>query len=144
MRCLLQSGRATERTETPSSDRMPLLFSYGTLQQEDVQLSTFGRRLRAERDELMRFESSSVRIEDPLVVAALGKTHHANVAFNGNDESRVAGIVLEITDAELASVDAYEAAFSYTRVIASLASGRQAWVYVSNRAVRCPQREESG
>ena len=28
---------------------MPLLFSYGTLQQDEVQISTFGRRLEGER-----------------------------------------------------------------------------------------------
>ena len=67
---------------------MPLLFSYGTLQQEKVQLSTFGRRLKGERDELPRFEQSLVRIEDPKVAAAIGQTHHANVKFNGNEESR--------------------------------------------------------
>ena len=108
---------------------MPLLFSYGTLQQEKVQLSTFGRRLKGQRDELAGFEPSSVRIEDPEVVATIGKTHHANVEFNGHEDSRVAGMVFEITDAELASVDEYEAAFSYKRVAAMLVSGKQAWVY---------------
>lgn len=109
---------------------MPLLFSYGTLQQEDVQLSTFGRRLDGQSDELLRFERSLVRIEDPQLVATTGKTHHANATFNGNDDSRVPGMVFEITDAELAGVDKYEAAFVYKRVAAMLASGRQAWVYV--------------
>jgi len=31
---------------------VPLLFSYGTLQEERVQLSTFGRRLSGEPDAL--------------------------------------------------------------------------------------------
>jgi gamma-glutamyl AIG2-like cyclotransferase len=109
---------------------MPLLFSYGTLQQEDVQLSTFGRRLDGQGDELPGFEPSLVRIEDPQVVATTGRTHHANATFNGNEDSRVPGMVFEITDAELASVDKYEAAFSYQRVAAMLASDRQAWVYL--------------
>jgi gamma-glutamylcyclotransferase (GGCT)/AIG2-like uncharacterized protein YtfP len=112
---------------------MPLLFSYGTLQQESVQLSTFGRRLSGQRDELLRFEESSVRIEDPQVAATLGKTHHANVTFNGNENSRVPGVVFEITDTELTSVDQYEVAFLYKRVAAMLASGQQAWVYVHSR-----------
>jgi gamma-glutamylcyclotransferase (GGCT)/AIG2-like uncharacterized protein YtfP len=109
---------------------MPLLFSYGTLQQENVQLSTLGRRLDGRRDELPGYEPSSVRIEDPQVAATIGKTHHANVTFNGNENSRVPGMVFELTDAELSRVDEYEAAFSYKRVAAALASGRQAWVYV--------------
>ena len=39
-------------------------------------------------------------------------------------------MAFEITDAELASADEYEAAFSYKRIAAVLASGRHAWVYV--------------
>jgi len=109
---------------------MPLLFSYGTLQDESVQLSTFGRRLEGQRDQLVSFERSQVKIDDPEVAARLGMTHHANVTFNGNDESRVPGMAFEIAEAELASVDGYEAEFSYTRVDATLASGRRAWVYV--------------
>ena len=45
-----------------ASFAMPLLFSYGTLQQENVQLSTFGRLLQGQRDELLEFERSLVRI----------------------------------------------------------------------------------
>jgi len=52
------------------------------------------------------------------------------VTFNGNDESCVPGMAFEIAEAELASVDGYEAEFSYRRVEATLASGRHAWVYV--------------
>jgi putative acetyltransferase len=114
---------------------MPLLFSYGTLQHEDVQLSTFGRRLDGHIDALPRFDASSVQIEDPALVATLGKTNHANVTFTGNHDSRVTGMALEITDAELASADAYEAAFAYARVAVLLASGRQAWVYVYARPI---------
>lgn len=109
---------------------MPLLFSYGTLQQTPVQISTFGRRLEGQEDELPRFERSLVKIDDPQVVATTGKTHHADVRFNGIEDSRVPGVVFEITDAELASVDEYESAFSYTRVAARLASGKEAWVYL--------------
>jgi hypothetical protein len=39
-------------------------------------------------------------------------------------------MAFEITDAELADVDTYEAAFSYKRVGAMLASGRPVWVYI--------------
>lgn len=109
---------------------MPLLFSYGSLQQEDVQLSTFGRKLDGQRDELSGYETSLVKIEDPEVAASLGKTHHANVTFNGKADRRVPGMAFEISDAEFASVDAYERRFFYERVSTVLASGRQAWVYV--------------
>jgi Gamma-glutamyl cyclotransferase, AIG2-like len=107
-------------------------FSYGTLQQENVQLSTFGRLLEGQTDELLGFEQSLVRIEEPQVVAASGKTHHPIVKFNGRSDSRVSGTAFEITDAELASADRYEVA-AYKRVAAMLASGKQAWVYVDAR-----------
>ena len=107
---------------------MPLLFSYGTLQPEAVQLSTFGRALRGHRDELVGFELSTLRIEDPAFVATSGRSDHAVVTFTGNGEHRVAGMVFEVTDAELASSDAYEPA-GYARVQGTLASGKQAWVY---------------
>jgi gamma-glutamylcyclotransferase (GGCT)/AIG2-like uncharacterized protein YtfP len=109
---------------------MPLIFSYGSLQEENVQLSTFGRRLAGQRDELVGFEPSWVKIEDPQVAAEIGKTQHANVALNELQSNRVAGMVFEITDAELQAVDEYEAAFAYHRVSTTLASGKQAWVYL--------------
>lgn len=111
---------------------MPLLFSYGTLQQESVQLSTFGRSLAGRRDELVEFEQSMVQIEDPAVIATSGKTHHPIVKFNGDAQNRVTGTVFQITDAELAYADAYEVA-AYKRVLAKLASGDQVWVYVDAR-----------
>jgi hypothetical protein len=109
---------------------MPLLFSYGSLQQEDVQFKTFGRRLVGQHDALVGFEPSQVSIDDPRVATALGRTHHANVTSTGSDASRVHGMAFDITDAEFAGVDAYELAYCYQRVTARLASGREAWVYV--------------
>ena len=112
---------------------VPLLFSYGTLQEQQVQLSTFGRLLDGRGDELPRFEPSLVRIEDPQIAAALGRTHHANVTFTGRDESCVRGMVFEVTDAELVAADRYEEAAAYVRIVVTLASGKHAWVYVSSR-----------
>ena len=113
---------------------MPLLFSYGTLQQEDVQLATFRRRLSSQKDELIGYEPSLVKITDPQVAAKLGRTHHANVEATGSDWSRVQGAALEVTDAELESADKYEAPFAYHRIQVTLASGNEAWVYVHQGA----------
>jgi Gamma-glutamyl cyclotransferase, AIG2-like len=107
---------------------MPLLFSYGTLQQEDLQMSNFGRLLQGHPDQLIGFEQSLLKIGDPEFVAKSGKTHHAVVKFNGQYDSRVPGMVFEISDAELAKADRYEPA-RYKRISAMLASGKQAWVY---------------
>ena len=117
---------------------MPLLFSYGTLQLESVQVSTFGRLLEGQKDELPGYEQALVRIEDPKVVAATGRKHHANVMFNGRDDSHVSGTVFEITDAELGAADKYEQLASYIRVAATLASGKRVWLYVDGRSAPRP------
>jgi gamma-glutamylcyclotransferase (GGCT)/AIG2-like uncharacterized protein YtfP len=109
---------------------MPLIFSYGTLQRDDVQLATFGRRLDGERDALLRYAASQVKIEDPVAAARAGRTHHKNATFDDRAGSSMPGMVFDVTEAELAECDAYEAADAYVRVSATLASGRQAWVYV--------------
>jgi hypothetical protein len=111
---------------------MPYLFSYGTLQQDAVQLTTFGRRLQGHADELVGFEQSLRVVEDPAFVARSGKADHAVVRFTGRDDSRVRGMVFEVTDEELAKSDQYEPA-GYRRVAATLASGRRAWVYADAR-----------
>jgi gamma-glutamylcyclotransferase (GGCT)/AIG2-like uncharacterized protein YtfP len=77
-------------------------------------------------------EQSLLRLDDLAFVAASGKADHAIVRFTGRDDSRVTGTVLEVTEQELARADAYEPA-GYERVSATLASGRQAWVYVAAR-----------
>jgi hypothetical protein len=109
---------------------MPRLFSYGTLQQEEVQLATFGRKLVGEKDLLIGYEPSLVPITDPELAARLKKTHHDNAANTGDDWSNVQGTAFEVTDAELAMADTFEAPFSYKRVAVTLASGNDAWVYV--------------
>ena len=111
---------------------MPRLFSYGTLQQDDVQRSTFGRLLSGQADVLPGYAQAMVAIDDPDVVATSGKTHHPIVRHSGVADDRVAGTVFEITDAELAQADRYEVA-AYCRVAVTLASGLAAWVYVDAR-----------
>ena len=109
---------------------MPLLFSYGTLQEERVQLSTFGRLLDGERDDLVGFEEASVRIDDPQEIATAGATHHKNVKFTGRNEDRVSGTAFDVTDSELAAADVYEAKAHYRRIVVTLSSGKRSWVYV--------------
>lgn len=109
---------------------MPLLFSYGTLQQPAVQQSTFGRLLEGSADALVGYEQSLFEVKDPEFVATSGKAHHATARFTGNRESWVPGMVFDVTERELQSADAYEPE-GYVRVLAELASGKQAWVYVA-------------
>lgn len=117
---------------------MPLLFSYGTLQQASVQFSTFGRLLKGQRDELPGFEPAQVKIEDPRLAATTGRTHFDNAVLAGNNDSCVRGMAFEVTDAELAAADQYEAPAGYVRIASTLASGRKAWLYVDARSRRAP------
>ena len=96
---------------------MPRLFSYGTLQHEDVQLSTFGRKLEGEKDLLIGYEPSLVKIPDPEVAKRLHKLHHDNVSKTGDDWSSVQGTVFEVTEAELAKADTFEAQYNYKRCL---------------------------
>lgn len=109
------------------------LFSYGTLQQENVQRAQFGRVLEGVADELVGFRQDMVEITDPDVLAKSGKRFHPIVQRSGDDAERVAGTVFLITPAELAAADAYEVS-DYVRVEAPLASGSRAWVYVKRGA----------
>ncbi len=111
------------------SERTERLFSYGTLQQENVQLSTFGRLLKGVPDALVGFKQDLIEITDPDVLAKSGERFHPIVTRSGDAGDRVAGAVFEITAAELAAADAYEVD-DYARVEGQLASGSKAWVYV--------------
>lgn len=122
------------QTDQPFSER---LFSYGTLQLEQVQLATFGRKLDGEADEMPGFSLTMLKIDDPEVVKTSGKTHHPVVAYTGNPADRVAGAVFAITAQELAHADDYEVA-AYRRDRVTLASGVSAWVYVDASMPRQP------
>jgi hypothetical protein len=109
---------------------MTLLFSYGTLRDEAVQLALFGRTLVGRKDQLVGFEQAWIRVQDPRFASTSGKSDHAIVRVSRNAQARVEGTALEVTEAELLCADDYEPV-EYRRVVATLASGRRAWVYAS-------------
>lgn len=108
---------------------MENLFSYGTLQQENVQLATFNRKLEGDLDFITGYKLSLLEIKDRQVIATSGKTHHPIVEYSGNASDMVAGTVFKISQAELLQADAYEVS-DYKRVRAKLKSGGETWVYV--------------
>jgi hypothetical protein len=73
-----------------------------------------------------------LKIEDPSVVATSGKTHHPIVRFTGRAGDEVAGVMFQVTPAEILDADRYEVA-AYLRIGVALKSGRRAWVYVDKR-----------
>jgi hypothetical protein len=113
--------------ETPN---VPL-FSYGTLQQENVQLATFGRLLEGRPDALVGFALAPIRISDPHVVALSGAAVHHIARRTGDPADRIPGILFAVTPAELEAADAYEV--DYGRIEVVLASGAKAFVYADAR-----------
>ncbi|MBM9487021.1 gamma-glutamylcyclotransferase [Pseudomonas sp. ICBG1301] len=111
------------------TEQTVLLFSYGTLQDQAVQLATFGRELKGRVDSLPGYKQSWVDITDPAVLAASGKTHHPIVQESRDLSDEIAGTVFEISEQELFAADKYEVA-DYRRVGVVLKSGASAWVYV--------------
>lgn len=109
---------------------MPFLFSYGTLQQKQVQLANFGRELSGLQDTLRGYVVGEIRIADERVLRESGEAIHPILRFTGNSNDEVPGTVFEVSEAELAQADDYEVD-DYERVAATLKSGMECWVYAA-------------
>lgn len=108
---------------------MENLFSYGTLQNDNVQIETFGRLLTGQKDILTGYKKTMVKIEDENVVATSGEAYHPIINHTGNADDEIGGTVYQITKDELMQADEYEVD-SYKRIAVQLKSGKSAWVYV--------------
>ena len=109
---------------------MENLFTYGTLQNEEVQLETFGRRLEGHADALPQYTLKTIEIKDQEFVAKSGTAIHRNLQFTGVASHFVEGTVYSVTREELEQADAYEPE-GYKRLLVELKSGAKAWVYVN-------------
>jgi gamma-glutamylcyclotransferase (GGCT)/AIG2-like uncharacterized protein YtfP len=107
-----------------------LLFSYGTLQNIEVQLETFERELIGFNDVLLGYKLNKVKINDQNVVVLSGESYHPIAIVTCDCADEIPGMVFEITTEELAQSDKYEVD-EYQRVMGKLKSGKNAWVYVS-------------
>ncbi len=108
---------------------MHYLFSYGTLQLENVQLESFGRKLVGELDSLSGFKIEQLKIKAENVLAVSQQEFHP-IAIKSNDVSdKIKGVLFEITSAELAKVDTYEVS-DYKRIKAVFDSKKEGWVYI--------------
>ena len=106
-----------------------LLFSYGTLQQPEVQLANYARLLTGTPDVLSGYRLAPLHITDPYVVKVSGKAVHTIARASASANDRIDGSEFELSEEELAATDAYEVDV-YARVEVTLGSGRKAWVYV--------------
>ena len=111
-------------------DGKVLLFSYGTLRNREVQMANFGRELAGREDVLLGYVRRWVMAADPEVAAMTGEAEYASVEPSAVAEDAVAGMVFEISEAELEAADRYEEAALYRRILVTLGSGERAWVYV--------------
>ena len=107
---------------------MPRLFSYGTLRQPKVQAELFGGPVPFSPDTLHGWVECDVTVTDSDVIRLSGKAVHPGLVRG--EGPPIAGAVLELTDTQLAAADDYEVS-DYARVDVTLASGREAIVYVS-------------
>lgn len=107
------------------------LFSYGTLQLENVQLETYGRKLNGKKDILEGFKIDELEIFDERVLQKSGKNFHPIAIPSQNKSDCIEGVIFEITEQELLETDNYEVS-DYKRVLKTFKSGNKAWVYIYN------------
>jgi gamma-glutamylcyclotransferase (GGCT)/AIG2-like uncharacterized protein YtfP len=104
------------------------LFSYGTLQRDDVQLALFGRLLNGTKDVLNDYQITSIEITDESFLAKGEDKIQRTLVPSKNDS--VEGTVFEISEEELLLSDTYEPD-NYQRVKVILQSGTETWIYLA-------------
>lgn len=108
---------------------MVYLFSYGTLQKEQVQLETFGRLLNGEKDFLTGYILKMLEITDPEVLRKSNQKYHPILEFSGNGKDEVEGMLFEVTEDEILQADEYEVD-DYKRIETTFKSGKKGFIYV--------------
>jgi gamma-glutamylcyclotransferase (GGCT)/AIG2-like uncharacterized protein YtfP len=109
---------------------MVLLFSYGTLQQKNVQLANFGRELVGVKDILPGYIIGEITITNERVIKESGKDVHLILRYTGKPSDKVRGTVFEISSEELLKADDYEVD-DYQRKSVMMNSGRECWIYAA-------------
>ncbi len=99
--------------------KLELLFTYGSLQWENIQLELFDRKLNGSPDRLVGFQQKAQKLAGLYPI----------VYHTGNADDYLDGIVYGISENDLQIADIYEGD-DYKRVKTQLDSGRLAWVYV--------------
>ena len=104
-------------------------FSYGTIQQEKVQLELYGHPLEGVKDFLPGYKIISIENTDPLSLARGEEQYHRLAVPSGNTGDLVEGTVFQLSNDELELTDRYEPD-GYSRIKVQLQSGSEAWIYV--------------
>lgn len=72
-----------------------LLFSYGTLQKEKVQLELFGRLLHGTKDVLEGYRISSIEIKDEAFLSKGENKHQQTLTPSNNKFDKIEGTILK-------------------------------------------------
>lgn len=106
------------------------LFSYGTLQNEKVQIELFGRPLNGTKDILEGYKLTPIEIKDESFLSKGGNKDQLIARSSKNARDTIQGIVFEISEEELLFADKYEP-YEYKRIQVALQSGKESWIYVA-------------
>jgi Gamma-glutamyl cyclotransferase, AIG2-like len=106
------------------------LFSYGTLQEEEVQFALFGRSLTGFSDMLIGYEISPIEITDEAFLSRGEETEQLTLVPSRDKQGKIEGTVFEVSEDELFLAEKYEP-HNYKRIKVRLESGKQAWVYLA-------------
>lgn len=96
------------------------LFTYGTLQEKEVQLGVFSRLLSGVDDILGNYKIAEQKVAG----------RYPTVAYTNNPQHQLKGKVYTLSPEELVRADFYEGE-GYKRIEVSLVSGNKAWVYIA-------------
>jgi gamma-glutamylcyclotransferase (GGCT)/AIG2-like uncharacterized protein YtfP len=102
---------------------MEILFAYGSLREEEVQKTVFGRILQGMPEKLKGYAVKIIEIEEEF-----GLQEYPIITPSTDDEEAIEGIIYELTMEELTLSDTYEGN-SYTRIQVELPSNKVVWVY---------------
>ena len=106
------------------------LFSYGTLQKEEVQMNLFGRILHGEADNLSGYKVCTIEIRDESFLSKGEGKYQQTLVISKDKNDLIKGTVFEITGEELLLADKYEPE-NYARISVVLESGKEAWIYTA-------------
>ncbi len=118
------------------SDMIPkyqYLFSYGTLQNEDVQRDVLGKVLPGQADRLPFYDQSVLEVVNGGRAEASGTARYLLAHYSGRHTDVLQGTAYPVTAADLRRTDKFQGP-AYKRIASVLGSGVCAWVYVDVRS----------
>lgn len=100
-----------------------LVFTYGTLQDEEIQLGVFSRLLSGTQDTLSKYKIATQKVAN----------QYPTLEHTKNEQDKITGKIYTLSPEELKKADAYEGA-AYERIEITLVSGKKAWVYTAKHS----------